>query len=134
MATLGAKTTDSNYAVPLVNKTSGAPQGFMDMSSLASVLGGFKFTPVIPKNSDLNTLEFRLTYRSSDSTITATLSNLPSDLILGGFYMLWISSYGSEAYSNQIIIQYGKVWIRNATDLSGKVWNAWQKVTLEAVS
>ena len=39
MATLGAKTTDSNYAVPLVNKTSGAPQGFMDMSSLASVLG-----------------------------------------------------------------------------------------------
>jgi hypothetical protein len=48
--------------------------------------------------------------------------------------MLWISSYGSEAYSNQIIIQYGKVWIRNATDISGKVWNAWKKVTLEAVS
>lgn len=39
-AALGAKTSDSNYAVPLLNKTNGTPQGMMDMSSLASVLGG----------------------------------------------------------------------------------------------
>ena len=38
-AALGAKTSDSNYAVPLLNKTNGTPLGMMDMSSLASVLG-----------------------------------------------------------------------------------------------
>lgn len=39
MVALGAKTSDSSYAVPLINKTSGAPQGYMEMSALASVLG-----------------------------------------------------------------------------------------------
>ena len=38
-AALGAKTADNNYAVPLLNKTNASPQGFMDMASLASVLG-----------------------------------------------------------------------------------------------
>ena len=51
MATLGAKTTDSNYAVPLVNKTSGAPQGFMGMSNLASVLGVRNEHVIISANS-----------------------------------------------------------------------------------
>ena len=38
-ATLGAKTSNSNYAVPLVDKTSAEPKGFMEMANLASVLG-----------------------------------------------------------------------------------------------
>ena len=41
-AALGAKTADNNYAVPLLNKSNASPQGFMDMASLASVLGGAK--------------------------------------------------------------------------------------------
>ena len=39
-AALGAKTSDSNYAVPLLSKTTAEPKGYMDMASLASVLGG----------------------------------------------------------------------------------------------
>ena len=35
---LGAKTSDSNYGVALLDKTSGEPKGFMGMSDLASVL------------------------------------------------------------------------------------------------
>lgn len=36
---LGAKTSDSNYAVGLYDKTSAEPKGLMGMSDLASVLG-----------------------------------------------------------------------------------------------
>ena len=38
-ASLGAKTSDSNYAVGLFDKTSKEPKGVMGMSDLASVLG-----------------------------------------------------------------------------------------------
>ena len=38
-SSLGAKTSDSNYAVGLFDKTSAEPKGIMDMASLASVLG-----------------------------------------------------------------------------------------------
>ena len=41
---LGAKTSDSNYGVALLDKTSGEPKGFMGMSDLASVLGGALLT------------------------------------------------------------------------------------------
>lgn len=41
-AALGAKTSDSNYGVALLDKTSGEPKGFMGMSDLASVLGGLR--------------------------------------------------------------------------------------------
>ena len=36
---LGAKTSDDNYGVALLDKTSGEPKGLMGMSDLASVLG-----------------------------------------------------------------------------------------------
>lgn len=39
-SSLGAKTSDSNYGVALLDKTSGEPKGLMGMSDLASVLGG----------------------------------------------------------------------------------------------
>ena len=39
-SSLGAKTSDSNYAVGLYDKTSAEPKGLMGMSDLASVLGG----------------------------------------------------------------------------------------------
>lgn len=38
-STLGAKTSDSNYAVALLDKTSAEPKGMMDFANLASVLG-----------------------------------------------------------------------------------------------
>lgn len=38
-SSLGAKTSDSNYAVALLDKTSAEPKGMMDFANLASVLG-----------------------------------------------------------------------------------------------
>ena len=55
MVALGAKTSDSSYAVPLINKTSGAPQGYMEMSALASVLGEIKM--VIAPNNPVTNLD-----------------------------------------------------------------------------
>ena len=38
-AALGAKTSDDNYGVALLDKTSGEPKGLMGIGDLASVLG-----------------------------------------------------------------------------------------------
>ena len=84
-AALGAKTSDSNYAVPLLNKTNGTPQGMMDMSSLASVLGVMKYVNDL-RNTDVNTL-------TSKSAIYQFLSdnhctNLPKPTFLGIMFSL----------------------------------------------
>lgn len=50
-STLGAKTSDSNYGVALLDKTSGEPKGLMGMSSLASVLGGLTLYHYIEYNN-----------------------------------------------------------------------------------
>lgn len=55
-STLGAKTSDSNYGVALLDKTSGEPKGLMGMSALASVLGAILFKDVYNQNFDINTL------------------------------------------------------------------------------
>ena len=55
-AALGAKTSDSNYAVPLLNKTTAEPKGYMDMASLASVLGDISLgreSITVPANSSV---------------------------------------------------------------------------------
>lgn len=39
-AALGAKTSDDNYGVALLDKTSGEPKGLMGIGELTSVLGG----------------------------------------------------------------------------------------------
>ena len=53
-STLGAKTSDSNYAVGLYDKTSGEPKGLMGMSDLQSVLGVRNYGR-IASGADLNT-------------------------------------------------------------------------------
>jgi len=55
-STLGAKTSDSNYGVALLDKTSGEPKGLMGMSDLASVLGG-----AITRFVDANTILSNIT-------------------------------------------------------------------------
>lgn len=51
-AALGAKTSDSNYGVALLDKTTAEPKGLMGMSDLASVLGGVITTMSV--SADLN--------------------------------------------------------------------------------
>lgn len=54
---LGAKTSDSNYGVALLDKTSGEPKGLMGMSDLASVLGVLR--PVsMNATTDLNDIKY----------------------------------------------------------------------------
>lgn len=57
LQSLGAKTSNSNYAVPVVTAgsgtTAGTPQGYMDMASLASVLGVIQDRVNIQSNSTL---------------------------------------------------------------------------------
>ena len=50
---LGAKTSDSNYAVGLFDKTTAEPKGIMGMSDLASVLGGMNYIRTITSNTDI---------------------------------------------------------------------------------
>ncbi len=50
---LGAKTSDSNYAVALLDKTTKQPAGVMDMSTLASVLGVYNQPSYIPSGSSI---------------------------------------------------------------------------------
>lgn len=51
---LGAKTSDDNYGVALLDKTTAEPKGLMEMSDLASVLDA-QFT-YLDGNTDLNTV------------------------------------------------------------------------------
>lgn len=54
--TLGAKTSDSNYAVGLYDKTSGEPKGMMGMSDLSSVLGVKKWKRASGNNGGVATI------------------------------------------------------------------------------
>ena len=45
-AALGAKTSDNNYGVALLDKTTAEPKGLMEMSDLASVLGAVPYLGV----------------------------------------------------------------------------------------
>ena len=68
-SSLGAKTSDSNYAVGLFDKISAEPKGIMDMASLASVLGGMK-PAHLPDNSNMDTiLTTGLYYNTSDTIV-----------------------------------------------------------------
>ena len=138
MATLGAKTTDSNYAVPLVNKTSGAPQGFMDMSSLASVLG----VDIIffENGQNLNNLTFKngrylYVYCSTSKTVSQSLLNLPTAFD-AGFAMIVLAPYGFFAYHAQIITDGSNIYIRRQTGGSSdaSVFSPWKRINAEVLS
>ena len=58
---LGAKTSDSNYAVGLFDETTAEPKGIMGMSDLASVLGGLQFKST-PSGGPDNITEMGLYY------------------------------------------------------------------------
>ena len=84
-STLGAKTSDSNYGVALLDKTSGEPKGLMGMSALASVLGGQK---TILSGGNLNDIKTPGTYWIASNSIT----NRPADT--WGCLKVFQSMYG----------------------------------------
>jgi hypothetical protein len=138
MATLGAKTTDRNYAVPLVNKTSGDPQGFMDMSSLASVLGVDMF--FFENGQNLNNLTFKnrrylYVYFSPSQTVTQSLLNLPTALN-AGFAMIVLAPYGFSPYHAQIITDGSNIYIRRQIGgpSNESEFSPWKQINAEVLS
>ena len=118
MVALGAKTSDSSYAVPLINKTSGAPQGYMEMSALASVLGA---ATIITNQNDLNNIVSAGVYAWSGSG-TAPLNNFRPQ---GSLLLVWRA--GAQTFQLQ--------WPNNieGSGLGFRVmwnneWKPWYKV------
>lgn len=55
---LGAKTSDSSYAVPLVNSSTAEPQGYMSMANLASVLGAIQRLALLTNGYDIDEIDY----------------------------------------------------------------------------
>lgn len=78
---------------------------------------------VVPENTDLDNLTTSGKYHSPNSTRTATLSHIPSE-INSGFTMV-VKARGS--YYDQMIQYKGGVWSRG-TDSTG--WSDWQRLAM----
>lgn len=141
-SSLGAKTSDSNYAVGLFDKTSAEPKGIMDMASLASVLGGafMSLVGVQKIRADIN-------YLFSPKGIVPNTSS-EDDLIETGIYSI-MSDNTAATFPNSMLI----VFTQSCTDwptqnnftlqfscsaggsINGRVcwwgtWYAWSRIDL----
>ncbi len=115
-AALGAKTSDSNYGVALLDKTSGEPKGFMGISDLASVLGA---SVIIPYSADLNNYKTPGTYTFQGNQV----SNAPQ-----GTYSCVMKVYRmneilwQEVYTNSIGMKYIRSYAINSA-----TWSNWYR-------
>ena len=126
-SSLGAKTSDSNYAVGLFDKTSAEPKGIMDMASLASVLGASFFYNY--ESSTLNIDEFvRQGFQFVLCTPSTITGSMPSFNRTDRFFLL---HYGGgptiSSYHLQVIWAAfeTRMFIRNTQ--SG-AWSAWKEL------
>ena len=134
-AALGAKTSDSNYAVPLLNKTTAEPKGYMDMASLASVLGDILFGSggiEITSSTDMDSLTSPGIYVCKSQSIASTLVNLPDGTNFNAFHLLVFCPYGGSSYAGQLLVYRTSLFIRHRN--SSGLMNSWRKVTTETVS
>lgn len=122
-SSLGAKTSDSNYAVGLFDKTSAEPKGIMDMASLASVLGGItnevKYVSVGADDLAGGVYQW---YQAS----IATLTNYPCD---NGFMICrtYVKRTGGNPYKLQIAYASdGRCFSR--TKWEALAWSAWKEL------
>ena len=131
---LGAKTTDSNYAVPLVNKNDATPTGYMTMANIAAVLGA--------ANIMAKSLNCRVTETSSGKLENLTtgivycanpgnLDDAPSGFAEGPTVFIYLGLSGTPRgvqigfnCSNSSVM---KIAMRGQL-YSG--WTAWKSITL----
>ena len=128
---LGAKTSDSNYAVGLYDKTSAEPKGLMGMSDLASVLG-VKQSYDISNNVDLNTLRTPGDYKCDRYATVATLANTPTGLA-NAFLMEVRICPAAPEYVIQRIYQNSDSTIFYRTSTGNNSWTGWNKIVGVAV-
>lgn len=114
-AALGAKTADNNYAVPLLNKSNASPQGFMDLASLASVLGVSLSGSSDIQNSNLNSytdIGFHI-YRIVNANGGTT--NYPNSGNGVGVLLTLFTNTTNTARGAQLFFENsGRVYSRNA--------------------
>lgn len=119
---LGAKTSDSNYGVALLDKTSGEPKGFMGMSDLASVLGVMATYPSTALNisSDIKAIEKGIYFIAKTSW-----GGVPQDIPVSEDGLLAVFKWGDTAIGYLFITSSGSCY-------SGiKWWSdsiAWRKL------
>ena len=118
-AALGAKTSDSNYAVPLVDKTSAEPKGFMEMANLASVLGGT--STKITTSALLSSYKTIGTYNIETSQIASNIEDVPVES--GG--VLVVSKGHSSSFVFQEYRTLSEVYIRrvSVSDSTASDWS-----------
>ena len=84
---------------------------------------------ILPDNTDLNTVLDYGTYRSTATSHTSTMSNLPSG-VTAGFTMYvssWTSTADATTYRRQEIVQYYNTYVRY-TNSEGASWSSWIKM------
>ena len=105
---LGAKTSDSNYAVALLDKTSAEPKGMMDFANLASVLGGT--LTELSANTDLDNLTKIGNYMANFS-VGPTVINQPAG-IAGAFVIYVEIGYAVGKCCQRLIDWEGVMYVR----------------------
>ena len=131
-AALGAKTSDSNYAVPLLNKTTAEPKGYMDMASLASVLGDMILfsganATVLNNGEDLDNLTIPGFYASPNAANSKTIVNGPPTTVQ---FLMWVFGGRTAGYFWQIIMHKSSVYNRYKGGIDSD-WGSWKKLTNE---
>lgn len=124
LVALGAKTSDSSYAVPVINKMSGAPQGFMEMSALASVLGVVTTNLSNSDSLDNITTPGKYVYKSTNPSMNGVPSGITTP------FFMYVDSYtiGNNVVTLQKIVALSSndIYIRNYSASQSK-WLAWKK-------
>lgn len=128
---LGAKTSDSNYGVALLDKTSGEPKGFMGMSDLASVLGALTF--IIdgshPDTSgDFN--NYTTTGIFTINTFSSPMENSPQSGGLIGLLFVFGFNGRSNSIAMQVIItiRSNHMYFREGRTDNG--WGVWKSIEM----
>ena len=123
-AALGAKTSDSNYGVALLDKTSGEPKGLMGMSDLASVLGG----NYIPKAyGRLSELADSITYNSVFFNYGTSGLNTPSSYGILVTLRAGSTNYGYWGLQLFFSVSSAILWKRVGNSGSDE-WGEWVQI------
>lgn len=118
---LGAKTTDSNYAVPLVNKSNAEPAGYMEMSNLATLMAGVK--PLA--NQNLDSVFQNGTYFVGSGNEGKPNTN-------DGFFVVLNYNNASITQIYWCTQPSNGVYIRNTIN-QGSSWRGWYKINTTSV-
>lgn len=131
---LGAKTTNTtNGGVPLLNTSTGEPNGMMAMGYLANTLAQtiFGVGQRLPNGANLNDYKSAGGFSTGQASETNALSNCP---VTGGAITLIVfNPYGIGNTTSgcfQMLVGFTGIYFRT---FGSNVWAAWQKVTMANV-